>query len=147
MTEREAQEIVRMVESGWTVDFGQEGRKMWKRMLYNFDPAIGTEAVIKLSERQRQRPTIADLRGMILKIMTDRTPKGVPLDLPKNQMPEWVNVWDWCRNERQPRFMLPFPQQEPYVDPTETITPEQYDELREEWIKAGAPKGRTLVGA
>lgn len=147
MTEREAQEIVRMVESTWRIDFGQDGRKLWKRMLYDYDAALAVDAAALLSQRQRERPTVADLRAMIQKLRTDRAPKGLPETTGKKGMPEWVSIWDWCRNHREPRYLLPFPQQEPHVDSTETISMEKYDELREEWIKAGSPKGQTFATA
>lgn len=144
LTDREAQEIVRMVESTWRVDFREDGRKMWKRMLYDFDPVIATDAVAQLSQRQRERPTVADLRGMIQKIVRDRMPPGLPEPKGKDA-PEWAWVWSWCRFFRQPRFLLPFPQQEPYVDPSETIPMVRYEELHEEWVKAGRPKDTHVI--
>jgi hypothetical protein len=133
-----------MVESTWRVDFGPEGRKMWKRMLYDHDPVIATDAVAQLSQRQRERPTVADLRGMIQKIVRDRMPPGLPE--PKGKAaPEWAWVWSWCRFFRQPRFLIPFPQQEPHVDSSETIAIAKYEELLAEWTEAGKPKRSHVI--
>lgn len=129
-----------MVESTWRVDYGVDGRKMWKRMLYDHDPEIATDAVAKLSQRQRERPTVADLRGMIQKLVRDRMPRGLPEPKRGEAAPEWVWVWSWCHFRRQPRLLISFPQEEGHVDPTEMISRERYEELREEWITAGSPK-------
>lgn len=51
-------------------------------------------------------------------------------------MPEWVSVWAWLRFVRTPAVREPLPQQD--FDP-EAMTLARYDELRGEWLSAGAP--------
>lgn len=131
-----------MIESAWQCDYGMDGRRLWKQMLYNHEPEIAVAAVARLSERQRERPRVADLRQMITHMkadIRDRTP-GIPEPKYGTEPPEWVWVWSWCRHIRAPRFFLPFPQQQPHVDETDVINQERYDELREEWIKDGSPR-------
>lgn len=131
-----------MVESAWQCDFGQDGRKLWKDMLYEHDAELATKAVARLSKTMSQRPRIADLRQMIFHLRADERAKmpGIPEPKYGTEPPEWVWVWSFCRHMRSPRFYIPFPQQEPYVDPSETISRERFDELREEWLQAGSPK-------
>lgn len=135
-----------MIESAWQCDYGVDGRKLWKQMLYDHDAEMATKAVAKLSERQRARPMVADLRQMLSHLkadMQDRFP-GIPAPQYGTKPPDWVWVWAWCRHMRAPRHYLPFPQQLPYVDETQVITREAYDELYEEWVAAGSPKLRSL---
>lgn len=56
------------------------------------------------------------------------------------EMPEWVHVWWWLRTMRDPIVQEPLPQQRGHVDDALVMTSERYDELRGEWIEAGAPR-------
>ena len=88
MEERDAQELVRMVESGWRMDLGKEGREMWRRMLRPYDAAMATRALVHLVEHQSERPAIADLRAAILKLRTDeRKAETLPA---RESKPPWV---------------------------------------------------------
>lgn len=81
MNEREAQHIVRLVEAGWRMDLGEDGRELWRRMLSHHDPEVAEEALELLTAEQSQRPSISDLRQMIYRVRTDRqaTPsRGLP---------------------------------------------------------------------
>jgi hypothetical protein len=68
VTDREAHDLVRAIEHLWHLDMGADGRTTWCNSLIQFDNVIASEAILKLSERQRERPTVADVRGMIAKI-------------------------------------------------------------------------------
>lgn len=57
-------------------------------------------------------------------------------------VPEWVYVWWWARERGEERF---FPQAsyETYVLDAldiKRMSVTEYDELREKWVAAGAPK-------
>lgn len=56
--------------------------------------------------------------------------------------PEWVWVWGWCRTQRSPRNLIPFPQQE-LPESELSLSMEEYETLKEEWIAAGKPKATT----
>lgn len=59
--------------------------------------------------------------------------------------PEWVRIWGWCRQMRNPRLLIPFPQQGlPEGEPQ--LSMEEYEQLRQEWISAGRPKPKSLLG-
>jgi hypothetical protein len=77
-----------MIESGWRMDLGAQGREMWRKMLLPYDAELGTRAVVELVQQQRERPAIADLRGRILKLKVDeRESEPLPDRMPK---PSWV---------------------------------------------------------
>jgi hypothetical protein len=146
MTEREAQEVTRMVESGWNVDFGIDGRRLWAQMLYQFDAELATMAVAEMSKHplpaNRSRPQVADLRGTILKIRADQAAKALPRQTTSREKgtPEWVFVWSWARSQRAPRCLVPFPQQDGFVEPDMMMSMAEYEKLRDEWLAAGGPK-------
>lgn len=64
---------------------------------------------------------------------------GLP-EGPRKGIPEWVKVWWWARQAREPREERPFPQQAGPNDPADAfISQGAYDELKGEWILAGSP--------
>lgn len=116
MEERDAQEIVRMVESAWRVDYGPEGRRLWREMLLPHDAEIATKAAAQLSQRQRERPTIADLRQVILSLRRQQIDENAWRGLPpeKHEKPAWVKRWEKARDVSDFRI---FPEQIPgYLD-------------------------------
>jgi hypothetical protein len=93
-----------MVESGWRMDLGQQGREMWRKMLRPYDAAMATKALVLLVERQRERPAIADLRGMILKLrMDERESEPLPERVGK---PSWVTSWEKAKAAGDPRYFV-----------------------------------------
>lgn len=60
--------------------------------------------------------------------------------------PEWVHVWQWSRTMRSPRCLIPFPQQNQPESEVVSLSMEEYEDLREEWIAAGSPKGDPILG-
>lgn len=75
MTEREAQEVVRMVESNWRFDLGT-ARGLWRSELMPFDAEMATQAVAKLARELHRRPDLSDLRNLLLR-MSPALPKAV----------------------------------------------------------------------
>lgn len=143
MDEREAQELVRSVEAAWRIDFGQDGRRIWREAMMRYDSVIASIAVVKLAERQRERPTVADVRHMILKLEADQRADEPALPEPEPEnIPTWVFVWRWARYVRDPREDRPFPQQHPHHQPP-YLSEQVYEALRQEWRNAGEP-GRNL---
>lgn len=64
---------------------------------------------------------------------------GLP-EGPRKGIPEWVKVWWWARNAREPREPREFPQQaHPDAPAGAYISQPEYDELKGEWILAGSP--------
>lgn len=75
MTEREAQEVVRMVESNWRFDLGT-ARSLWREELVRFDAEVATKAVAKLARELHRRPDLSDLLS-ILGRLTPALPRPV----------------------------------------------------------------------
>lgn len=148
MNEREAQEVTRMVESGWSCDFGMQGRTLWCQMLYPFDAELATLAVCEMSKfplpHGRFKPQVSDLRAVIISLRsrTERKQKEVTEGKYGTTPPEWVWVWSWVRLVREPPDWRTFPQQEGHGDPTNIMNMAEYEKLRAEWEKAGSPKSR-----
>jgi hypothetical protein len=94
VTDREAHDLVRAIEHLWHLDMGADGRTTWCNSLIQFDNVIASEAILKLSERQRERPTVADVRGMIAKIKRDRRDTTPAIEPPAtNGLPDAVKQW------------------------------------------------------
>lgn len=145
MNEREAQEITRMVESGWSCDFGMQGRTLWCRMLYPFDAELATQAVVEMSKFPlpggRYMPQVSDLRAILIALRNRQTqPKALPAEKRGLGTPEWVWVWSWARYRKDPPDDRGFPQQEGYANPDNIMTMQAYQELLAQWRKIGAPK-------
>jgi hypothetical protein len=70
----------------------------------------------------------------------------------KGEVPEWVSVWYWIRIEKDDFRRLP--QQDPVVHFREVdrerlgvgepLTKEEYEDFRQQWIAAGAPRVRSV---
>lgn len=67
MTGREAQEVVRMVESNWRFDLGP-ARALWREELLPFDAELATKAVAKLARELHRRPDLSDLRDLLIRL-------------------------------------------------------------------------------
>ena len=145
MTEREAQEITRMVESGWSCDFGPQGRTLWCEMLYAFDPELSTKAVIEMSKFPlpggRFKPQPSDLRSIIISLRNSTKRAEIEVQGKWGTAPpEWVWVWSWARWRRDPREERFFPQQDMFSNPDNTMSKQDYVQLLDEWKKEGSPK-------
>jgi hypothetical protein len=66
VTEREAQEIIRMVESNWSFDLG-DARALWRDALVRYDAELATQAVARLARTRLRgrRPDLPDLLELI----------------------------------------------------------------------------------
>ena len=148
MTDKEAREIIAMIEGGWRFDMGPQGRELWVNLFRPYDAEQTTKAILELGRHRAQPPSFADVRKMILSIKS-RAAAELPQEEFKRgeQAPEWVWVWSWARSAREPRETRPLPQQEGWGDPKHSLTVEEYKELREEWVKAGKPKAAHPIPA
>lgn len=138
MTEREAQEIVRMVESTWSADFGEAGRRVWRDVLEPFDAELGVAAVAKLAENplpaNRSKPQPSDLRSMcvILHRAEQDRERFQRRAIPRGRQfePEWVKRWRRAHAAGETRH---FPEQHehvgvdaPFDDATVWVQPHEY---------------------
>lgn len=136
MNERQAHELVRSIEHLWSYDMGADGRATWTQALTRYDSPLASEAILKLSERQRDRPTLADVRNMVAKIQRDRIPESRAREIGAGSqtLPPWVKRWA-CARYLYARFnrkqdMRRFREVGDWADPTIPLMPE--DEWRAE---------------
>jgi hypothetical protein len=113
MTDKEAQELIRMVESGWTFDLGDAGRKLWRSTLIEYDCGIATLAIagplVRFMETQRHaRPTIQDVRQVLNRAAKDANPVTHAIPASRHPEPAWVARW---RRARAAGDSRPFPEQ------------------------------------
>lgn len=150
MDERQAEETVLAVEQTWEIDLG-EARNMWSQAMLPYDSLTTASAILKLRERQRERPTIADLRKVISEIDVAQTasslppkrdPKGWEDKKEEKGPPEWTHIWFWLRFSQRDYRRLPDQDVYGAVAGTEyeEMTKAQYAEVREKWVSAGSPK-------
>lgn len=141
MNEREAQEIIRLVESNWRFDLGP-ARSLWRAALTPHSADIATKAVAQLAASTK-RIDLADVLDVI-RLKTPRIrPEGYGNETRSTEIPEWVYVWGWARHHRTPLLdpEIGLPQQHPYgAMPPGTLTIDEYEKLRVEWEAAGAPR-------
>lgn len=152
MNEREAQEVVRMVESGWSCDFGMQGRTLWCQMLYAFEPELATLAVVEMSKfplpGDRYKPHPSDLRTIIVSLRNRTRTSQAAIEGKRGEAtPEWVWVWSWARLMRDPAEERAFPQQQGFANPDNMMSKEDYGQLLAEWKKGGSPKSSNPLPA
>lgn len=150
MNDREAQDIIRMIEGNWQMDLGSS-RSLWRAELVQYDAELGTKAVTYLARKTSFKPRLADLTQtlqMFHRNLQSNDPsarKAIEEGRRGWATPEWVWIWKWARTTRDPRDERGFPQQQGHPD--DTMTADQYAALREEWLAAGEPKeSKILIG-
>lgn len=80
MTDREAQDIIRMIESNWSFNL-EKARPMWREQLLPFDAEIATQAVVRLARTSTLKPRLYDVLEVI------RTLSPVPISAPSRDCP------------------------------------------------------------
>jgi len=146
MRDRDAQDLIRMIEGNWHMDLGP-ARGLWRTELMMWDAELATKAVTHLARRQQYKIVLADLVStleMLNRNLKDearraRDAKAIEEGRRGYAPPIWVLVWKWLRNCR-PRDTRSFPQQDYWGDPQNMMSREEYDALQEEWEAAGSPK-------
>ena len=152
MNERDAQDLIRMIESNWHFDLGP-ARSMWRTELMMWDADLATKALVYLGKRQTYKINLADFvqtlemlnRNLKDEVRRAADAKAIEQGRRGYAPPEWVLVWNWIRNYREPKDDRPLPQQADWADPSTVMSMEEYGALREEWVAAGSPKEKTRV--
>jgi hypothetical protein len=102
-----------MIESSWTFDLGEAGRKHWRATLTDYDAHTATLAIagplVRHMEAQRHvRPTIQDVRQVLNRAAKDAQPITPALPGARHPEPAWVGRW---RRARAAGDSRPFPEQ------------------------------------
>lgn len=154
MKDKDAQELVRMIESNWHFDLGEATRRMWRQEIMLYDVDLATKAIVHLAKRQAYKITLADLsqtlemfsRNVRQEQRHAEDAKALEQGRRGYATPEWVWVWMWARQQREPTEERPFPQMREFSDPNLLMSTTEYVALRDEWLTAGSPKGKIAVG-
>jgi hypothetical protein len=120
---------------------------LWLSLLMEMaDAEAATNAALAIVKSGQRFPSIADFR-QIYRVHVELEPKAAlpAASVAATDIPEWVLVWRWARQEREPTIMAPFPQQHPHHQPP-YLTEREYHALREEWVAAGSPRFTLSVG-
>jgi len=113
VTDRETQELVRMIEANWQMRLSRESRDAWREALMAFEPELATQAIALLARRHAERPSVAEVRSAILSARRDQLQAAslwqawLPEQAPR---PEWVTRWERARAAGDFRI---FPEQIP----------------------------------
>jgi len=99
MTAAEATAILGLIKGAWpSLWLDDYGVKAWEMFLVGKDFDITMLAFRQLSERQRERPTIADLRHMIVKLEVDQRMSNPALEEITFKRPIPDDVKEWMRD-------------------------------------------------
>lgn len=155
MTEKQAQDAVLAVEQTWVFTFGVAAKKLWTAALLPYDSITTAAATMRLHDKSRERPTIAELKAQIEEIdaqmageQTTRTTTVARTDddveemtreqYAKEPKPDWPHVWFWMRFKQNDFRLLP--QQDPLGHAPNVLNPDQYAEVHGKWVADGSPK-------
>lgn len=119
-------------------------------LLQDYD--VGIVAADELARSQDRFPTIREFRdayhGVARRRGAERSQthgiEPAKASAP-GPTPEWVFVWSWARNRREPPDERNLPQMVDHetglpFGRDEYMTPAEYEQLAEEWRQAGSPK-------
>lgn len=129
MTDREAQELVRAIEHLWDYDMGSDARQTWCEGLATMHSLHASEAVLRLHQRQPEKPTLPDVRNMIAKVVRDHEhPKRNELPPAGAEAPLWVRRW-LCARYLFAKFdreqdMRRFREQDQWAHPSLEVMPD-----------------------
>jgi hypothetical protein len=96
MTHEEAVGMIGAIKGAWPSMFLDDyGHQAWESFLVGRDYDTTLKAYVRLSERQRDLPTIADFRGMIIALEADQRaamPKIEEAEYARD-LEDWVKGW------------------------------------------------------
>ena len=96
MTREEAIGMIGAVRGAWpSLYLDDYGMQAWESFFVGRDYDMTMKAYVRLSERQRELPTIADFRGMIIAMEADKIaamPKIEEVSYVR-ELPAWVKGW------------------------------------------------------
>lgn len=96
MNEQQAWDSVLAIEQTWGIELGEE-RQAWADAMLPFDSMSAAAAILKVRDRQRDRPTIGDIRRVIIQIEAEKSPVAT-LDGDHESeyvrdLPSWIKGW------------------------------------------------------
>ena len=145
MKDTEAREILGMLKAATTqYSLDDEAVAFWLDALSVLDAEIATKAVLNGINDWKRFPSWADFKEAysIVKRQMEAASRKTQVELlgKVGVPPQWVWVWVWAHFHRDPLDRRFFPQQEGWADPDDTMSMQDYERLRDEWIARGSPK-------
>lgn len=148
MKPEEARELVVILAAATSTRLLNDEKLVWEEQFTPLDADLATRAVMAGRNTWGRFPSWKDFKEAynaqkrLSEAEADQRSK-VPPPEPKRgvQAPEWVWVWNWLRELREPRNMIPLPQQQQ----PDSMSVEEYEKLRDEWVAAGSPKAKKLL--
>jgi len=155
VNEEQAWETVLAVEQTWRIELGEE-RRTWAEAMLPFNSLSAAAAILKVGDRQRDRPTIGDIRRVIIEI---EAAQGLTAETEQQEagyvweLESWIKGWAVGRYKHGD--MRVFPEQRRGYDSLQTynsgfrtyIWPEQEKMPEEEMAKYTAEGLRLSVDA
>ncbi len=150
MTEEQATEVITLLRAatGGRVDENTIG--YFSAALRDLEYDVALSSATTGATVWRFFPSWAEFKEIYRTQLKLREPVGEqreqlpPRDKYGESAPEWIWVWSWARQRRAPRCLIPFPQQG-YPDIEPSLSMEEYEALRQEWVDAGKPKAEKLL--
>lgn len=142
MTPEQARDIVTLLRAATGGRVNEDTVAYFESSLEDLEYEPALSAATLGARTWRYFPSWADFRDAYRGQQRAREPVGeqrYPVEKPP-KYPEWLHVWTWARHRRNPRCLIPFPQQQPHVPEDECLSMAGYETLRQEWIAAGSPK-------
>lgn len=156
MTEQQAYEVVTLIKASTASRVEQSTVDYFSVALLplDYDIALATASIGTITWRRfppwadfkegyRAQQRLAEPVGEQRQDLPSSTRE--PIEKRGEAAPEWVWIWTWARLQRDPADPRWFPQQESQADPSNLMSLEDYEELREEWKKAGSPKAKNPI--
>jgi hypothetical protein len=142
----EALELVNMMAGMTSTRLLEQEHEVWVEQIVPLDAGLATKAVLAGRRDWDRFPSwksfmeAYNLQKRLAEPVGDQRDQVVVDGKRGFATPEWVYVWWWARRSRAPRVLVAFPQQRGYVDDIEVMSQERYEQLLDEWVKAGSPK-------
>jgi len=105
VNEEQAWETVLAVEQTWGIELGED-RQIWVNEMLPFDSLTAAAAILKVRDRQRDRPTVGDIRRVIIEIEASKPQSpGAPREQPRQEsegeyvrdLSGWIKGWAVAR--------------------------------------------------
>lgn len=125
MNRGEADVLLGLMRGAWNLYLDEYGVIAWTDFLKQQDVEMATQAYAKLRDSQPQRPTIADMRKMIVKLEVDRRMALPAVEETEfvREIDPWVKGWVVARRRHGDTRVLP--EQKPGYDALQTVNPHQ----------------------
>jgi len=146
MNQAEAQDVIDILGAATNSrTFDAKKLELWTSLLTPLDVSVATEAAVKGIRNWEFFPSWAQYYEMYQAVRGDRARAEGMIENEEvlrrgEKAPEWVYVWMWARQLREPPEERSFPQQRDWADEETLMNQDDFEALKKEWAEAGRPK-------